>query len=282
MRRLFGVQRSRPTYPDPAFPIRAIFYYPWFPSAWDQLGYNPFTRYTPELGFYDSDDNAALVQHMKWIRSAGIDAVIISWWGQPPGEWWNADYYWKFALDAALQVGLKACIYYEWEGYDNPSAAQIADDLDYLADLMAHPAYLHVDGRPVVFVFSAGDTSSGDVTTRWSQATSGYTTHYVSLKKFTGYASEPDQPDSWHEYDIARTTQVAGHSYIIMPGWWRIDEVNPRLTRDLAAWQANVASMVASGEPWQLIISFNEFSEGTIIEPSEELGSAYLDALAGA
>lgn len=280
MRRLFGVQRSRPTYPNPTFPIRAIFYYPWFPSAWNQLGYNPFTRYTPTQGYYSSDDNAALVQHMAWIRAANIDAVIISWWGQPPGEWWNADYYWRFALDAALQQGLKACIYYEWEGYSDPSSAQIADDLDYLAPLMAHPAYLHVDGRPVVFVFSAGDSGATNLTNRWSAATSGFTTHYVSLKRYSGYASASPQPDSWHEYDIGRTIQVSGHSYHIMPGWWRIDEVNPRLTRSLSDWQANVASMVASGENWQLIISFNEWSEGTAVEPSAEFGSAYLDALA--
>ena len=30
---------------QPAFPIRAAFYYPWFPEAWNQQGFNPFTNY---------------------------------------------------------------------------------------------------------------------------------------------------------------------------------------------------------------------------------------------
>ena len=37
---------------QPAFPIRAAFYYPWFPEAWNQSGFNPFTNYTPTLGSY--------------------------------------------------------------------------------------------------------------------------------------------------------------------------------------------------------------------------------------
>ena len=32
---------------QPSFPIRAAFYYPWFPQAWNQQGFNPFTNYTP-------------------------------------------------------------------------------------------------------------------------------------------------------------------------------------------------------------------------------------------
>ena len=32
---------------QPAFPIRAAFYYPWFPEAWNQQGFNPFSNYVP-------------------------------------------------------------------------------------------------------------------------------------------------------------------------------------------------------------------------------------------
>jgi hypothetical protein len=39
---------------QPSFPIRAAFYYPWFPEAWNQQGFNRFTDYTPSLGFYDA------------------------------------------------------------------------------------------------------------------------------------------------------------------------------------------------------------------------------------
>src|SRR5919108_4117390 len=37
-------------------PVRAAFYYPWFPEAWTQSGQRPFTNYRPSSGFYDSSD----------------------------------------------------------------------------------------------------------------------------------------------------------------------------------------------------------------------------------
>ena len=39
---------------QPTFPIRAAFYYPWFPESWTQLGIYPYTNYHPSAGYYDS------------------------------------------------------------------------------------------------------------------------------------------------------------------------------------------------------------------------------------
>ena len=41
---------------QPAFPVRAAFTYAWFPEAWDQQHIDPFTRYHPSAGFYDSGE----------------------------------------------------------------------------------------------------------------------------------------------------------------------------------------------------------------------------------
>ena len=38
--------------PTSAAPIRAAFYYPWFPQAWKQQGQSPFTSYVPTRGLY--------------------------------------------------------------------------------------------------------------------------------------------------------------------------------------------------------------------------------------
>jgi hypothetical protein len=67
---------------QPAFPIRAAFYYPWFPEAWNQQGFNPFTNYTPSLGFYDGGAQAVIKQQITAMQYGGIQAGIASWWGQ--------------------------------------------------------------------------------------------------------------------------------------------------------------------------------------------------------
>jgi hypothetical protein len=56
------------------------------------------------------------------------------------------------------------------------------------------------------------------------------------------------------------------------------------LARDVDRWYQNVSDMMASGEPWQLITTFNEWGEGTAVEPATEWQSdsgygEYLDAL---
>ena len=54
-----------------------------------------------------------------------------------------------------------------------------------------------------------------------------------------------------------------------------------RSVRDTARWSSNVAAMKASGEPWQLITTFNEWGEGTGVENTTQYGSTYLSMLAG-
>src|SRR5205814_5810884 len=67
---------------QPTFPIRAAFYYGWFPESWNQQGYNPFTYYTPTLGFYDSSSTSVIDAQVAALQYAGMNAAILSWWGQ--------------------------------------------------------------------------------------------------------------------------------------------------------------------------------------------------------
>ena len=66
---------------QPSLPVRAAFYYPWFPEAWNQQGLNPFTHYNPSLGWYDSSASATIHAHIGAMQYAGIQVAISSWWG---------------------------------------------------------------------------------------------------------------------------------------------------------------------------------------------------------
>ncbi len=67
---------------QPSFPIRAAFYYPWFPEAWTQQGITPYTNYTPTLGYYSASDQTILKKHIDMMNYGNIQAGIASWWGQ--------------------------------------------------------------------------------------------------------------------------------------------------------------------------------------------------------
>jgi hypothetical protein len=221
------------------------------------------------------------------MQYGNIQAGIASWWGQ--GSSTDANI--QTLLTAAASTGFKWALYYEAEGNSisgvagspNPTVAQITSDLTYIKSHYASdPSYLHVNGKPVLFVY--GDPSDSCATaTRWKQAnTLGF---YIQLKVFAGYASCANQPDQWHQYAPAvATDSQSGHAFTISPGFFKANESTPRLARDPATFSRSVQAMVASGAPWQLVNTFDEWGEGTSIESAQQWATSsgegtYLDIL---
>jgi hypothetical protein len=264
--------------PSLALPIRAAFYYPWFPEAWRQQGMDPFTRYKPLLGYYATDPTTVGNQ-IAAMKYANIRAGIASWWGQGS----QTDSRVQMLLQAASTSDFEWALYYEPEGQGDPSPSQIAADLTYIDERYAQQAgYLRVGGRPVLFAYADARDRCG-MSERWKEAnTLGF---YVVLKVFPGYQSCSAQPDSWHQYAPANAEDPqTGFSFAISPAFWKASEPTPRLARDPARWSKSVTDMVASKAPWQLITTFNEWGEGSAVENADEWQSSsgygtYLDAL---
>lgn len=268
--------------------VRAAFYYPWFPEAWDQLGINPFTKYHPSLGSYRSTDSTVITRHIDAMIYAGMNASIYSWWGQGSKEDVRFDSY----LAASAGKGLKWAAYYECEGNSSggacstasPSAAKIRSDLTYIKrKYSSHPNYLRIDGKPVIFAYGdfADDCTTAD---NWKQANSGLG-FYVVLRVFRNYKDCPSQPDGWHQYaPSSAEDDQPGYSITISPGFYKANEGTPRLSRDLSRWQKNVTDLKNSRAPLQLVTTFNEFGEGSSIESTTEWATSsgygrYVDIL---
>ena len=265
--------------PTSANPIRATFYYPWFPEAWDQSGINPFTHYHPSAGFYNGASSSVVAAQIKAMQYGKISVGIASWWGQGS----QTDAKMPTLLSTAAGTGFRWAIYYEPEGSSDPSVAQIASDLRYINSHYASDRSLYkINGKPVVFVYAQPADACG-MASRWSQANASGA-DYVILKVFPGFAGCAGKPDAWHQYSPAvADDHQAGYSYTISPGFW-LTTSTVRLPRDLARWQQSVRNMVASREPWQLVTTFNEWGEGTAVESATEWSSAsgygaYLDVL---
>jgi hypothetical protein len=255
----------------PGDQVRAAFYYGWYPSSFAVPG----TRFDPAAGRYSTEDLGQVQRQIAQMRYAGIQAGIASWWGPETVPDQYKDYA-ASVTDRSLRVGLKAAegtpftwgVYYEDEAAANPSAAQIRADLDYVkARYAAHPNFLYRNGKPVVFVWpGSGDTC--EMVHRWKQAAPDF---YVVHKRFTGWESCRTVPDWWHQYAPAqRDANLTGYSYSVSPGFWQYNEGAPRLVRDAGAFDAAVGRMRASGAPWQLVTTFNEWGEGTAVEPASQ------------
>ncbi len=261
----------------PPYPIRAAFYYPWFPETWGRATAR-YTHYMPSLAFYDSGSPAVITAHIKAMRYAHLDAAIASWWG--PHSRTDAR---LPKLLAATGPGFHWAIYYEREGHGDPSPAQLRADLLYLRSHEATSrAYLRIGGRFVVFVWADPADRCG-MAKRWKAANT--VGAFVVLKVFPGYRSCPAQPNGWHQYAPAEAQDAqTPFSYSISPGFYKATESTPRLPRDPAAWRDAVRRMIASRARFQLVTTFNEWGEGTAVESAVQWQSAsgygtYLDAL---
>ena len=224
-------------------------------------------------------NRASIASHIAAMRYAGLDAGIASWWGRRT----PTDSRIPLLLKGASGTPFRWALYYEQEGYADPTVSQLTGDLDYIA---AHygtdRSYLRVNGKPVIFAYGDATDACGMVD-RWTHANAGR--FYVVLKVFPGYRTCANQPASWHQYaPAAASDSQAGYSYSISPGFYKKGEAAPRLTRDPARWAANVRAMISSEAPWQLVTTFNEWGEGTAVESAQEWASksgygTYLDTL---
>jgi hypothetical protein len=184
----------RGTYQTPAasedlqFPIRGAFYYPWYPETWTVNG-KP-VKFKPELGLYNSGDPTVAEAHIDALDYAYVDLSIASWWG-PDTSLDKARITLLMDETIAMESRLKWSVYHEDEFHEDRSPQWIKEDLDYLKKWFAwHPAWAHIDQRPVIFVFNEGGC---DVADRWMKASGGE--WYVVLKLFMGFTDCQTQPD---------------------------------------------------------------------------------------
>jgi hypothetical protein len=265
----------------PYRPIRIAAYYPWFPEGWTYAGEDPFTHYTPTIGFYDAGDPTVIAKQIRAMQWGHIEAATYSWWGRGS----QTDRRLADHLAAGARAGFRWAVYYEAEGYGDPSVDDIRADLTYLRDTyMQSPGYLKIAGRFVVFVY--GDATDGDgcdVAQRWSQANT--VGAYVVLRSFSGYNRCTAYADSWHAYSSDRYEFALGrYAYSISPGFYFAKDDSPSRVRNLRSWKRSVQRMTRSPAQFHYVISFNEWGEGTAIESAAQWASRsgfgrYLDVL---
>jgi hypothetical protein len=277
--------RASPSAPVPrpephavSAPIRAAFYYPWFPETEHWA-----THFAPALGRYDSSTPAVLSAHVATARSVGLDAFVSSYWGRtsPTGRRL------PLLLNAAEAQGFHVTVYYEPESNPTPpTGGELRADFSSLAKLTSHPGWLWVDGKPVLFVYNTDGEASCRAVSRLVDASAGR--FYLNLKVFDGYLGCATQPDGWHQYGPATGyDQQGAYSATVSPGFYKFSEKAPRLTRDPTRFQSDLRRQVESGARWQLISTFNEWGEGTAVEEAQQWSSTsghgtYLDAMRSA
>jgi hypothetical protein len=129
-----------------------VYYYVWYGKNgrhWNDAKCNTVVD-RPLLGYYDSRDTKVIRQHIKWLTEAGIDFLVISWWGKGSYEDGSA----KKVIAILNEMGnpLEFCLIVERNRYL---------DFNYLRKFFENDAYLKLDGKPVLVTFESHPNTPG-------------------------------------------------------------------------------------------------------------------------
>lgn len=267
------------------------------------------TQY-PLIGPYSSDNASVVRYHMRTAKAAGIDAFIVIWYG--PGS--ETDALIPMILDMAEETGLKVAICYEeklnWPAYRQPESrddivASATRDIAYILDeYTGHPAYLTRNGEPVIVQFNYwGDDEMGPRTIlpdEWEKILGAQSRPVIYVRQNLNPEYHPILEGNyvWWTKDTSYLEDFADYSRtmidkgdleffmsMIAPGfddsgvggWGKGNRTVPSeglsILKDTfdRAWRGNPEIIQ--------IVTWNDFNEGTAVEPTLDQGYRYLDAI---
>jgi glycoprotein endo-alpha-1,2-mannosidase len=260
------------------------------------------TAHYPVQGAYDSMDPALLDAQLDLAQSAGVTGFIASWWGQGKYE----DHAIPVLLESAAKKHFKISIY--WEKAPGHGDAQIDGAVSDLVHLLTrygkNEAFLKADGIPVIFVyervmkdvpeaswpaiFSKTKAKAGPFVLIADKYEENYTRLFGGLHRYNiSWAAPgrtPDQIREWAaRYDSEGVKLARKRSRIscvtVIPGYddTKVNEPGRNADRqDGQVYQVLWEEAIKSKPDWVLINSWNEWHEGTEIEPSVEYRDQFI------
>jgi hypothetical protein len=254
----------------------AIFYYPWYGTPkfdgnyrhWEDRGHTPpaeiASSFYPARGVYSSSDPAVVGAQMRDIARAGINEVVVSWWGKGSPEDQRLAGVVRAARARHVQVAAHL------EPYDNRTIAGTGADIAYLRTL----------GIRDFFVYHATDFPAAE----WAVLNA----HVSGVRLFAqtnlvGFAQRGGF-DGVYSYDILtsgagqfrRVCEQAHRVHLLCgpsvgPGYSAkraTGDARVKGRRNGATYDAMWTTALRSDADIVTITSYNEWLEGTQIEPA--------------
>jgi hypothetical protein len=277
---------------DNPVPVLA-YYYIWFnPTSWNRAKTD-----FPQLGRYSSDDDTVMRTHVRWAKAAGIDGFIVSW---KSTEALNRRL--EQLMRVARDEDFKLAIIYQGLDFSRRPlpVTRVAADLDRFVQRYAGDPVFELFDRPLMiwsgtWEFSAADI--GAVTQRLrpdllvlgsEKSAKGYQRiaklvdgdayYWSSVNPETNRNHTPklnEMGDLVHANEGLWIAPAApGFDARLIGGTTVVER------RDGATLRKEFEAALDSSPDAVGLISWNEFSENSHVEPSRQFGSRYLQVLA--
>jgi hypothetical protein len=268
------------------------YYYIWFDrTSWDRA-----KRDFPALGRYSSDDPSVMRQHIRWAKAAGITGFIVSWKSTT-----TLDRRLEMLIQVATEEHFTLAIIYEGLDFNRKPlpAARVEADLLYFQQHYALNAVFRIFEKPLVIFSGTWAYTVVEVESVTANLRQGLLI-LASEKNVKGYQRiqhlvdgdayywSSVNPDTYSGYqgkldDMAAAIHASGGLWIApaAPGFngTLLGGVAVVDRKDGDTLRQEVAAAVQSGPDAVGLISWNEFSENSYVEPSHLYAGRYLQVL---
>lgn len=268
------------------------YYYIWF----DQASWSRAKTDLPKLGPYSSDDASVMRRQVRWAKQAGIEGFLVSWKHTP-----TLDRRLKQLVDIAERERFGLGIVYQGLDFQREALPpdRVATDLDYFAttfasrkpfELFARPlvvwsgtwkfspeqiAWVTTPRRGALTILSSERNVDGYVRIAGSVDGDAYYWSSVNPTTFPGYVEK--LTDLGREVHARNGLWIApaapGFDARTIGGTSTVARVGDRTLVD------EIDAALASSPDALGIISWNEFTENSHIEPSLRYGWTALNAV---
>ncbi|MDY0104441.1 MAG: glycoside hydrolase family 71/99-like protein [Lentimicrobium sp.] len=259
------------------------------------------SHYYPLIGPYASGDMDLIEYHLLLMKYSGIDGVLIDWYGKSDVFDYGSNRRNTEALIEKLdKVGLGFAIVYEDGTIPNVMAqtgsaealSLAREDMRYIElNYFSKKSYIKVNGKPLLMVFGPRYFQQAS---DWEFIISIFNNKPCFMPLWgnssaTGEASSGefiwvDMVDIDNKYATA-----ANHDAFVGGAWPAFDDFyleggagNNLFTiddEDGALWQELLQKAAGYNMDYLQLITWNDFGEGTIIEPTQEFQYRYLEDL---
>ncbi len=251
----------------------------------------------PLIGPYDSGDDHALECQVLLMKLAGLDGVVIDWYGTSDIHDHAANHRHALKLLPWLKkAGLRFAVCYEDNAVkslkNGDDVRQAEKDLAWAAEhFFTAENYVRHDGRPVLLVF-------GPQHLQWkfqlaSKPLVFGLPHLAKQHGLDGAFAWPPvtggkriEPEQWRRELDSVYASKQPFIATAFPGFHDIykeagvhDSYGSIEARDGRTFIESLAQAMKSGAPIVQIATWNDYGEGTVIEPTRNHGYRYLEAL---
>ena len=257
------------------------------------------SHYHPLTGAYASGDATILDYQCLLMKYAGLEGVMVDWYGSDADNTTARHTSNTEAIFKAIQkAGMKMAIVYEDNtvGSAADAVGKARDDMRYLAShFFGSDHYAKVDGKPLLLVFGPQALNTPKDWYRTFQILETPPALVVlngHIDKANGdgfenaigeYLWVNATPDSWYATAKSRFQMVMGGA---MPGfkdYYKQGGAGDGYTtyddEGGALFDRQLNAAKNAGLQWLQISTWNDYGEGTIIEPTQEFGYRYLTKL---